>query len=266
MDLSPTQDTKVFPKSIIVPNKNLEEIPIPSDPTYVSFIDFANNPIKSFSNLPQLKNLEKIIGDNTLIDTFEGVVEQPYLSILSLVNTPISKRKYFILMALIAFGYSLKVINDNTITTRDLDSQLKYGPIIRDYIIQGYVIEHLRPEIILFKPSDESEITVPYSPSKSYFDPQENDRSIFSSPMSTTALSRKDFDDLVQSRHHQKVKPDPIDILNYHKAALERFHGSLQGKKVTLRQKAYDDNLSLELSKITVSENLDALNSSDMPE
>lgn len=255
MESPPAESSKVFPKNIIVRNRNIESIPIPSETGLISFIDFSNNPIRSIQNLPQLKNLEKIVGDNTLIESFEGVVEQPYLSILSLLDTPISKRKYFILMALIAFGHSLNVINDNAITTRDLDNQLKYGPIIHDYIFQGYIIESLKPTIILVKQSDGSKVSVSYSPSKSFFDLQENEKSIFSSPFSATTLSRRDFDDLVQSPHHKKIKPDPIDILNYHKAALEKFHGSLQGKKVALHQPAFDESSTIDIGSLNLSDN-----------
>lgn len=263
MNLSPSQTSVVFPKSIIVPNQELENIPIPPDPSLVNFIDISGNPIKTLQSLPQLKNLEKIIGDNTLIESFEGVIEQPNLTIISLVNTPISKSKYFILMTLIAFGHSLNIVNDYAITTRDLDNQLKYNSIIHDYIFKGYIIEQLKPMITLIKPSDGSKLTLPYSPSKSYFDQVENEKSIFSSPMSTTSLTRKDFDDLVQSHHHKKVKPDPIDILNYHKAALERFHGSLQKKKFHSHQSTFDDNVSIDISKFSVSEELREPNLSD---
>ncbi|KAK8894033.1 hypothetical protein M9Y10_022465 [Tritrichomonas musculus] len=265
MSLSPSS-SKVYPRTIIVPNQNLEDIPIPSDPILVSYIDCSNNPIKTFKKLPQLKNLEKILGDNTLLESFEGVVEQPSLAVLSLSNTPISEHKYFVLMALIAFGHSLQVVNDEVITTRDLDNQLKYGPIIRDHIFKGYIIARLKPVIELVKPDDGSKLTLSYSPTKSYFSSGEKESNIFNSPMSSISLTKKDFDELVKPHHVKKIQRDPIDILNYHKAAVARFQGSLQREKYFLRQHAFDENTSLDLSKISVNDDLDELDNIQLNE
>ncbi|OHT01113.1 hypothetical protein TRFO_01703 [Tritrichomonas foetus] len=209
-----------YPKKLIVPNQKLHQIPIPKNPTRISFIDFSNNPIKSLSNLPQITTLEKLSGDDTKINSFYGVVEQPHLTSLSLFNTPISQCKYFKLMASIAFGHALKIVNDDPLTIRDLDDQFRYGPIIRKHLVQGYIIESLTPTIDLRSTIDNSRLTLLYKPSKSYFDINDEE---------------EDIDDVVLSAFKsapRRVSRDPVDILNYHKAALEKFQSCYSGKRV----------------------------------
>lgn len=220
---NPEKTNIPFFKHVIISDSNLTNIDIPSDHMRISLIDLSNNPIESFSSLPLLINLETIIANDTLINTFEGVVEQPRISSLFLFNTPIASSHYFYLMALIAFGHTLKVINNEQVTLQNLDDHLKYAPLLRQYICRGYLIINLDPSISLFNPNTKSQMNFTAHPSQSFFeirsDKQEENLDEF--VISSVCPSKR------------KNRPDPITILKHHKNQLTKFH-TIQKRQISL--------------------------------
>ena len=220
-----------YPKELIVPNQNLEFIPIPENPNRLSRIDISENPIRTLENIPKINTLLEIIGNNTNIDSFYGVSEQPHLTTLSLINTPISQNPYFKMMASIVFGHSLKFVNNEALTIKDLDDQLRYGPTLRKYLFEGFVINTLEPTIQLYNPSNDITETVNFKPSRSFLDPVKEE---------------EDINDIVLSAFkpkQNKQRRDPIDILNYHKKALAKFQSNYTGRKVPFPSPQQDINL-----------------------
>lgn len=129
-------------------NKNLKAIPVEKLPNALENLSISNNPISDLSILPRFHTLLRLSCDGTLIFTFEGVVDQPRLNSVSLINTPISTLPCFRLMASIAFGRSVVMINGEPLSISDGILRDTYGPVIKSWLFKGYVVISLDPLII----------------------------------------------------------------------------------------------------------------------
>ena len=131
--------------------KNLQAISASDIPKKIEILDLSNNSIQNLRNLPRIPTLNKLICSNTMIFTFDGVVDQPRLSIVDFRNTPLTILPYYRIMASIAFGRSVDVIDDISISVNEIALRDKIGPITKRFIVEGYCIMSLDP-IILYNP------------------------------------------------------------------------------------------------------------------
>lgn len=198
-------------------NKNLSTIPVEKLPIGLENLSLSNNPITDISCLPKFHCLVRLSLDGTLIYTFEGVVDQPRLSSVSLINTPISTLQYFRLMASVAFGRSVVVINGEPLSILDETLRDTYGPIIKSWIFQGYVVISIEP-LVLYNPKTKEKRNIYLGPIGSDFVDVTNEKG------EMDELVDEVINDIHSHANPRKPKRSPIKMsynqsqkLNYYK-------------------------------------------------
>ncbi|EAY20758.1 hypothetical protein TVAG_391420 [Trichomonas vaginalis G3] len=125
-------------------NKKLHKIPeIPNDD--FTMLVLASNPLKTFNGLNSYENLHELSVNKTKIETFEGAVEIPHLQKFTCYQAPLEKINYLRIMAIIAFGKSLIVVNNVPIPEKERQFADQYADTIRTYIQSGFVITSMNP-------------------------------------------------------------------------------------------------------------------------
>ena len=130
-------------------NKGLNIFPNFEEINNLEFLDLSNNPINSFKTLSQSLILKELILNNTLIENFEGAPNLPNLITISLINTPISNHKTFLIMCLVVFGFQLKEINKIKITNDLIIKSNNLKDLIRPSLISGWILETELPIVLL---------------------------------------------------------------------------------------------------------------------
>lgn len=156
-----TEEEEICFTSLDFSDKDLEELPEIDSPDYVTVLNLSNNPIKSLKGFPQMPNLEELYLDSTDLANFEGAVELPNLKKLSIQGAPILEHKYFLFMALLAFGTQIKEINGRAVKDTVIEKAENLIQKYRQSVQNGEVIEN-------FEEQDESksEISTNSTPSK----------------------------------------------------------------------------------------------------
>ena len=135
-------------------------------PENTLLINLQDNELASLDGLPTIKTLRYLQLDGNPIKSFAATKAQPGLRWLSLKGAPITKNPYFTLMALIAFGPNVVVIN-NTKVDEFLQNMAKaMTHRLRPSIRQGLVISNLKP-LRMYKPSTRHKTAVPDQPKTS---------------------------------------------------------------------------------------------------
>ena len=129
--------------------RKLTEIPQIPKGTRLLKLNVSNNPITDLRGMNQYRCLEALIADNTKLLSFKGAVPQQKMTQISAKKTPLGSLRLFPLMALIAFGDDLTVINDQTVTDSQRLRASKLRPFIADYLIDGWVVMSLCPVVLL---------------------------------------------------------------------------------------------------------------------
>lgn len=126
-------------------NRKLTEFP--KVPNAQSLLDLrmTGNPIKDFVGLQRMEKLQVLKVDNTEISSFIGACEQPNLTYLSLEKTPLFLFQYHRLMARMVFGPSLTTVCGKPISKEEHRLAEKLNPLLRDYLLKGWVITSMNP-------------------------------------------------------------------------------------------------------------------------
>ena len=103
------------------------------------------NKISSFETLPECPNMRKLYLDFNLITSFEKAKKQPKLSTISLIDNPISKNSLIGIMAYIVFGQRIRSVNGEFLSIDDIKMAQRLEPIIRHFLIEGYLLTSLKP-------------------------------------------------------------------------------------------------------------------------
>ena len=85
----------------------------------LSYIDLSHSPISTFKGIDKFVNLNTLIIKNTLISSFKYATQLSSLKVLDIRNTPLSRKKFFREMALLAFGFSLELLNKMNVTEEE---------------------------------------------------------------------------------------------------------------------------------------------------
>ena len=132
-------------------SKEYTSIPASEIPKGIETLDISNNPLINLKNLPRIPTLTKIVCTNSTLFSFEGAVDEPRLSVIDFQNCPVSVLPYYRLMASIAFGRTVDVIDDISLSVYEISLRDKYGPVIKRYVVDGYCLMSIEP-IILYNP------------------------------------------------------------------------------------------------------------------
>lgn len=108
-------------------------------------LDISKNNLKDFTGFKIFPNLELLNASENKIKTFNGACECPSLESIVLRNNPISNETYLKLMALIAFGMSLKRVNQQDISTSEYDAAEILIPKVQKFIQSGWVFTSIEP-------------------------------------------------------------------------------------------------------------------------
>ena len=117
--------------------------PKPDDPNPTIF-DVSGRPITSFRGLLSLPSLKFLVMNNTQISTFEHAPLLPNLVSFSCRGAPLASQKHLHIMAVMAFGDSLRTVNglriDSTIHLLGSAYQAYRG-----YLVDGFVVAEITP-------------------------------------------------------------------------------------------------------------------------
>ena len=120
------------------------------------------NKISSFETLPECPNMRKLYLDNNIINSFEKAKKQPKLSTISLIENPISKNSLLGIMAYIVFGQRIRCVNGDFLSIDDIKMAQRLEPIIRHFLIDGYLLISLKPITLQhFKTQEIIELNIP---------------------------------------------------------------------------------------------------------
>ncbi|KAK8835341.1 hypothetical protein M9Y10_017869 [Tritrichomonas musculus] len=103
-------------------------------------LTFSSNPIDSFGTLPSLPNLKYLDISETQISSFQYIQTQPLIESINIKNTPLSHYTETILMTVIAFGPTLKMINGSQIPQVIYKRGLKLRPYLLCYLYNGWIL------------------------------------------------------------------------------------------------------------------------------
>lgn len=112
-------------------------------------LSFSSNPIDSWKTLPSLPFLKYLEMNNTKISSFQYAQKQPTIETINLKNTPISNYAHFQLMAIIAFGRTLKILNGSRIPLQIRRRGHELASSLYPYLFNSWIIINDRP-LILF--------------------------------------------------------------------------------------------------------------------
>lgn len=135
-------------------------------PENTLLINLQGNELASLDGLPTIRTLRYLQLDGNPIKSFAATKAQPGLRWLSLKGAPITKNPYFTLMALIAFGPNVVVINNTKIDEYLQNMAKAMTHRLRPSIRQGLVIANLKP-LRMYKPSTKHKTAVPDQPKTS---------------------------------------------------------------------------------------------------
>ena len=143
---------------------SLTEFPSNINSDAAKIINVSNNPISSFEGIKEYPNLTYLICKNTKIETFQGAKIQPSLQTLTLSGSPLSRETFCRVMALIAFGNSLKTIDQVAIRESDRTLAQTFSSQLRPFIISGWVITSRNPIKIFNSATKQRKTFFPQSP------------------------------------------------------------------------------------------------------
>ncbi|EAX92591.1 hypothetical protein TVAG_496250 [Trichomonas vaginalis G3] len=131
--------------SLIATRKGFTAPPQIDYSRYSETVNLSHNPINTFDSLPQLSNVQNLIFDDTKLESFLKCRLQPEIESFSCLNTPLASSKFLPLMAIIAFGENVKVVNGSKVTQKTLKEAQTYHEELYPYIVEGWVITSLSP-------------------------------------------------------------------------------------------------------------------------
>lgn len=134
------KEEKIKIKSRVFTSTVLAEFPKIPPKSEINEIIIANTPISSFKGMESNESLETLNCDNTKIKSFEGACYQPNLVSINLGNTPVQKYTHYRIMALVAFGNSLRIIDHVTVKKHERISSKQIAEQIREYIRSGWIL------------------------------------------------------------------------------------------------------------------------------
>ena len=157
-------------------NRKLTEFPKVPNAQNLLELRVTGNPIKDFTGLQRMEKLQVLKVDNTEIATFVGAVPQPNLTYLSLEKTPLALFQHYRLMAYMVFGAPLATVSGKPISKEERRLAEKLNPVLRDYLLKGWVITSLNPvrlynvanrtRLVVFLPEDFDEIPSVFEPGR----------------------------------------------------------------------------------------------------
>jgi hypothetical protein len=146
-------------------NRGLHAIPvIKRAPQFIS-LDLSDNPLRDFTGLPALPFLKVLRVDNTDIQSFKGALLFPSLETLSIREAPVTRNPHFTLMALLAFGTTVTVLNGRYLSAERIRPAL--DPEVRRWFLpwlrEGYVIVDLQQKLV-WQPGAKSQVLLDLPP------------------------------------------------------------------------------------------------------
>lgn len=112
---------------------------------YNDTVNLSHNPIATLEFLPTLTDFRALIFDDTKLESLLKAVPQPEIEQFSCINAPLAANKFLPIMAVIAFGTNLKVVNGTKITPKIIKDAQTLQVDLYPYIIEGWVIASLSP-------------------------------------------------------------------------------------------------------------------------
>jgi hypothetical protein len=105
-----------------------------------------NCPLPSFNSLDGQPKLHTLIADNSAIATLAGLDRQPWLTSISLRNTPVAQTENFRLAAIIV-APKLASINGTGVTKGERRFAAAYPPIARPLVSAGWIVQYPPSEV-----------------------------------------------------------------------------------------------------------------------
>ena len=129
--------------------RGITEIPAIAKGTRLLKLNVSNNPIRDLSGMLPYRSLKSFLADNTKLVSLKGAAPQRHMKQISAKKTPLGSLRFFPLMALIAFGDDLTVVNDQTVSAGLIDRARRLRPFVADFLLEGWVIMSLNPITLL---------------------------------------------------------------------------------------------------------------------
>ena len=86
---------------------------------FLSKLDLSNNVLSNFYGMPTHPNLSELCINDNRITSFLGMSHQPNLEVLTMLRNPICAHPFFRIMALLACGEHLSVINQTPVSQEE---------------------------------------------------------------------------------------------------------------------------------------------------
>lgn len=125
--MPPTKDASGFLSALNVADLGLTNFVGLEGYSHLEVLDARRNRLVHFYGLPTLPSLRYFHVDENHITSFLGMSHQPSLEMITLENNPICDHPKFRLLALLACGENLKVINHTPVTTNERRLVQKLG-------------------------------------------------------------------------------------------------------------------------------------------
>lgn len=250
-------------RKVNLKNQNLTEIPVHLLHQEMETLVLSNNPISSLRNLPKFMKLETLFCRNTQIKEFGGIIEQPNLLQVTFEGSPITKQKYYRLMTAVIFGRSLLMIDDVPISIYERELRDSISPMIRNYLLQGFILVSYNPTVLVNELSGE-EKTLPLPPMKTLFD----------KPIKNVVVEDKDDIELYilkkvkqhvtshanaprtpepkrkTSTNLKRASETPDQILSSHKDFLQKFNRLTNSRRIAFSTPTEDNKQDSTMSSI----------------
>lgn len=145
-------------KRVILHSRNLKEIPITKKIESATELYLDKNPITSLANLPSIPCLQVLSLSHTKIESFKGAKEQPSLTSLIMLNSPLGADQFFRVMALIVYGNQVNKINNAKIPSESLKLADHLRPHIKDLLLAGWTITSVSPVKLINRETRERKV------------------------------------------------------------------------------------------------------------
>ncbi|KAH7814931.1 uncharacterized protein MONOS_14286 [Monocercomonoides exilis] len=116
----------------------------------ISILYLQMNHFTTFDHFPVLLHLKELYMAGTQLASLHGLRKQPQIKLFDCQRTPFSKNPHFRLMSLISFGSTLFKINDVPITSKERGESVVYGPLLYDFLNEGFLIRSVPEKPVTF--------------------------------------------------------------------------------------------------------------------
>lgn len=125
-------------------------------------LKLVKSAISSLHTLPIQPSMKIITGDYSRIQSFGGLANQPRLSQISFIGTPLTEQDNFRIAAIICIGPRLSKINGIPVTKSERRKAACYPPIAKYLVSSGWIVSYPPPSKLDFRYIAD-QLNVPYT-------------------------------------------------------------------------------------------------------